>query len=322
MDQVCLSQIAESWRTPTEVALSRYDSDAHSLDDAILRTLVYADVFDYPLTSAEIHRYLIGLRASAAAIEDHLLHRDGHGARIGSISPFWFLAGRENLVWLRREREGHAERLWPAARHYGQCIATIPFVLMVALTGSLAMNNVGSPHDDIDLLIVTRNGRAWLARGLIVLLVRLARQRGIGLCPNYILSERSLALREPSLFAAHELAQMMPLYGSSFYRRLLEANAWLAGYLPNASAYVPVHVTAGPAASRGRRSLEVLLGGRLGDAVERWECERKIPRLRYEAARQGGSGATFTPDLCKGHMVDHAAVVHRQYVARLAQQGL
>ena len=49
----------------------RMDSD---LAQAILQTLHYADLFDYPLTLAELHRYLIGYRADAAAVERELAH--------------------------------------------------------------------------------------------------------------------------------------------------------------------------------------------------------------------------------------------------------
>ncbi len=42
------------------------------LKNAILQTAAYADVFDYPLTSAEIHRYLTGVRTSREAVEQVL----------------------------------------------------------------------------------------------------------------------------------------------------------------------------------------------------------------------------------------------------------
>ena len=304
------------------VALHEGRVDNRDLDEAILRTMVYADLFDYPLTDVEIHRYLIGCPVSASAVEDRLTHLDGLQKRVGFISPYWFLNGREQLVQLRQERTAFAKKLWPAARRYGRQIAAIPFVRMVALTGALAMNNATSLHDDIDYLIITQNGRVWLARGLIALLVHVVQRRGVTLCPNYILSERNLQIGEPSLFTAHELVQMVPLYGSSLYRLLLNTNAWVADFLPNASPGMPDCAAPGLMADLGRRSSEALLGGRLGDAVERWERERKIPRLRLEAVRQGGNGAIFTPDRCKGHMADHAAVVSRQYTALLTEQGL
>jgi len=302
--------------------LYSFDVAIEDLDEAILRTIAYADVFDYPLTSQEIHRYLIGHAAPAAVVEDRLAHTRLLREQLGSLSPLWFLAGRENLVALRQEREGFAASLWPVARRYGQCIAALPFVRMLGFTGALAMNNVSGPHDDIDLLVVTQSGRIWLSRGLIVVLVRLAQRQRVNLCPNYILSEHSLELGERDLFTAHELVQMVPFNGSSLYQRLLDTNAWLTDFLPNASARAPVKVAYGRMASLGQRGSELLLAGHLGDAVERWERERKIPRLRLEAAQSGGDGATFTPDVCKGHMADHASLVRRRYTARLAALGL
>ena len=39
------------------------------LKRAILQSLAYADVFDYPLTAGEVHRRLIGLAATPEAIQ-------------------------------------------------------------------------------------------------------------------------------------------------------------------------------------------------------------------------------------------------------------
>ena len=66
---------------------------------------------------------------------------------------------------------------------------------MIAVTGSLAMNNYG-PGADIDYLVVTTPGRVWIARLLLVALVRFARLSGVELCPNFILSTEVLCLHE------------------------------------------------------------------------------------------------------------------------------
>jgi hypothetical protein len=293
----------------------------HSMADAILHTLVYADLFDYPLTAPEIHRFLTRYAAPLATIEEHLSHNDLLGQRLGSIDPFWFLAGREHLVDLRQEREAYSQTLWRKARRYGRFIRAIPFVRMVSITGSLAMNNASSAQDDVDLLIVAARGRVWLARGLVILVVRLAQQMGTELCPNYVLSEHRLHLDEHSLFTAHELAQLVPLHGLDTYHRLLEDNAWIADYLPNALPRGRSMDGMGWLGRRGQWLLEAALAGSVGDAVERWERERKIPRLIQAAERSGGAEVTYTPDLCKGHVDDHASGVRDLYMERLAKQG-
>jgi hypothetical protein len=293
-----------------------------NLADAIIHTLVYADVFDYPLKSEEIHRYLTGYPAPLAAVEEQLQQNGRLSKQIRSVSPFWFLAGREQLVDLRQKRDAFSRVLWQQATRYGYLIAALPFVRMVSITGSLAMNNVSSPRDDIDLLIVMAKDRVWLARGLVILIVHLARRFGVELCPNYVIAEHRLELEAHDLFTAHELAQLFPLCGLDMYQRLLKSNAWMIDFLPNASSRQVSARETGMAVRMGQQGLEAVLSGRLGDTIERWERERKIPRLRQVAHERGGKRASYTPDLCKGHPDDHTDSVYQQYVARLIAQGI
>src|SRR6266550_6015861 len=168
---------------------------ASSLEEAAVRTVVYADVFDYPLQAAEIHRYLHGVAASWDATAAALARCCARGNVLSQRDGFYTLAGREELVDLRCRRAVQAERLWPTAVKYGHVIAGLPFVRMVAVTGSLAWNNVND-SGDIDYLIVTEAGRLWLCRWMVAALSRLARLDGVQLCPNYMVSKRALLLAE------------------------------------------------------------------------------------------------------------------------------
>ena len=53
--------------------------DPSELDLAIVSALAYADVFDYPLTVAQIHRYLVRTPATMAQVEAALALRSVAG---------------------------------------------------------------------------------------------------------------------------------------------------------------------------------------------------------------------------------------------------
>jgi hypothetical protein len=220
---------------------------------------------------------------------------------------------------VRDERRQTSAQLWPVARRWAVILGWLPFVRMVAVTGALAVDNAPK-GDDIDYLIVTAPGRVWLARGLAVLVVRLARLAGTGLCPNYVLAETALAQKRQDLFVAHDLAQMVPLIGHGVYARMRADNAWAADFLPQA-----VHplrqepdLAPGGAAGRFKALVEKMLGGRLGDALEAWERTRKLARFALAAGRPT-SAAELDADHVKGHFEDHGQPILRRFEERIQQ---
>ncbi|MGI9147384.1 MAG: hypothetical protein ACR2IK_12650 [Chloroflexota bacterium] len=284
-----------------------------SLERAIVQTVAYADVFDYPLTTEEIHRYLIGVPASRAAVRaaigtprllPEVLSRSGR---------YYTLAGREGTVETRRSRVAPATAFWRRAVRYGHRLGRLPFVRMVAVTGALAMDNIAD--GDIDYLVVTEPGRLWLSRALAIALVRVAALGGTQLCPNYFLSEHALALSERNLFTAHELAQMVPLTGIQTYQQLRALNRWTDTYLPNAGGSprrpAPLDVQPG----RARRIVEGALRTRLASPFERWEMARKMRKLGQHG--RGHAEAAFGPDWCKGHFGDHGQLTLTRHNERM-----
>src|SRR5260370_5359271 len=117
--------------------------EAVPIERAAVRAIAYADIFDYPLQAAEVHRYLHGIAATSEATESALVRCRTSGAGLGYRDGFYTLPGREGLVDTRRRRAARARTLWPAAVSYGRLMSGLPFVRMVAVTGSLAWNNVG-----------------------------------------------------------------------------------------------------------------------------------------------------------------------------------
>ena len=284
------------------------------LEQAIWRTVAYVDLFDYPLTAVEIHRYLDGLPGKATEVAKTLVGSPALAAHLAHKDGYFFLPGRESIVAIRHARKRRAQQLWPSAIRYGRLIAQLPFVRMVAVTGSLAMNNVAE-EADIDYFIVTENGRLWLTRALVIGIVRLAARRGVVLCPNYFVTESALALPERNIYTAREIVQMVPLFGCLVYQQLRQQNCWASQFMPNAAGPPALQPEELAPARWPQTVAELPLRTSLGTWLEQWEQARKIDKLRQQ--KNGSGESSFTAVMCKGHFQAHQQRTLTAYQHRL-----
>ena len=208
------------------------------MEKAILRTLAYADVFDYPLTREEIWRWLISENREKFA---HSLQFTLDSRQIRVTDGFYYLHNRKEIVKLREQREAWSQSKFKIARRVAPWLRLIPWIKLIGVTGALAMNNADK-EDDIDLLIITSKNRLWLTRGLVVSFLRLAgvyRRPGKikdKICPNMLLDGKHLSMpkKERDLFSAHEVLQMKLLWQKGrTHQRFLKANQWSKEFLPN-----------------------------------------------------------------------------------------
>jgi len=265
------------------------------LQRAILETLAYSDIFEYPLRLDELWRYLpVGAEKDDLALKLNTMHE-----YIGSRDGYYFLIGRDEIVGTRQRREAHSQTLLPHALRYGKILGALPFVRMVALTGSLAVLNV-SKNADFDYMLVTKRGRVWMARLFAMAVNRIAKLFGFTLCPNLIVSETVLEWPLHDLYSARELRQMIPITGLDVYNEVIALNRWAREFLPNAWQTSEVLKIAKVS---GWNLFEFFLNGRLGDLLEHWEMTRKIRRF----SKQPGFGeeTIFTAEVCQGNFHHH-----------------
>ena len=210
------------------------------LKKAVLSTLAYADIFDYPLKKEEIWRFLLSdIRYQILDVSKGLKELP----EVSQKNNFYFLKEREHLVLLRKKRERWSRKKLKIAKQVARCLKLIPTIKMVAVTGALAMEN-SNENDDIDLLIITSKSRLWLTRLLAVLLVELIAKRRHPadkevkdkICLNMFLDEGHLEVpkKEQDLFSSHEVCQLKVLWDKNgIYQKFLKANLWSKKFLPN-----------------------------------------------------------------------------------------
>lgn len=212
------------------------------MEKAILKTLIYSDIFDFPLKAWEIHKWLIGKRATLQQIEKSLKGLS-QKSKVKSQNDFYFLRNKKKLVEGRERREKVSEKHFKSAKFYAGFLRIIPWIKLVGVSGSLAMKN-SRKSDDIDLFIITGKNRLWLSRILILLIFELLgkrRKRGENLqkvsgklCTNILLEEDNLAQTSKNIYLVHEVLQMRVLWEKEgIYHKFLSDNDWVFKHLPN-----------------------------------------------------------------------------------------
>lgn len=215
----------------------------HRLDNGIIKTLCYADIFDFPLTENEIYqRFIADAKTSPQTIKRRLslLHQQGIVKQIG---PYFYLEGRDGIVKKRQARHHNSEQKSTLATTIAKKCAKIPYIRAVFLTGATAVKNA-TRQDDIDIMIVSAPNSLWTCRFFAIMYLELlgVRRRPHEtdatnkVCLNLMLTADALAVPKSmqNLYRAHEVVQAQPLYDpNNYWATFQNVNSWVTQYLPN-----------------------------------------------------------------------------------------
>lgn len=308
------------------------------LERSLLAALTYYDVFDYPLRIEELWRWLFvddpaeraAVAAAAPADVERMIARLAEGGAVERAGAYVTLPGRSRLVATREARRLIGEAKWRRAGRAAGALRILPFVRLIGVVNTLALDNA-RPSSDIDFLIVVERGRLWLTRLLVTAVVQALGLRRHGaliadrVCLSFYVSDGRLDLGslriEDDVHLTYWMAQFIPLYDRdgclAAYRA---ANAWVDERLPNAWSGVPPAQLGDPAALRWFRAPATLvLRGRLGQVLEGWTRrlqQRRMARRRETRLGQPTTDVLATDDLLKFHERDRRASYRDAFRAR------
>ncbi len=206
-----------------------------TLSEAEKLGVVYHDIFDYPLSFPELIKWTAGESFPGTSTDPQIAQKNG----------YFFIEGKVGIVYKRLLKRRISTKKLEIAKKAAEVLRLIPSVKMVAVTGSLAMENAGE-ESDIDLMIITKKGTLWTTRALTYLLISLSglRFRRAGtrdekdkLCLNIWFDESSLSWsnKDRNVYTAHEIGQIRPLVNKDkTYENFLRKNKWILRYWPNA----------------------------------------------------------------------------------------
>lgn len=256
---------------------------------AIARSVIYASLFDYPLTLNQLHQSLIESRQTRAEILTIFRSSELLRAMIEFREGLFFPRGREALLTERRLREARSHAFLSEHRGLLELVCALPYVRMVALSGSIAHLNLES-HGDLDLFIVTRGRRAWSVTVAVLFLAKLLRRRPT-VCANFVVTDSQLALEQQDLFAANQVIHLKPLVGERLFGEFLSANPFVARFYPNferRDIHAPP-IAVDPRLRRAKAALETLCA---------WPSllVERLCRVAYGSYLRGRASAWRSPE--------------------------
>jgi hypothetical protein len=199
---------------------------------AIAASVIYASLYDYPLTLDQLHETLI----ESDQLPSEILATFQSSVRLPQIveyrDGFFFPAGREDLIAERRHREARSRAFLDHCRPVLRVITALPFTRMVALSGSVAHRNL-ERGGDLDLFVITRGRRVWMVTVAILLITKLFGRRRI-VCANFVVADTHLELEQQDLFTANQVIHLEPLIGGEMLDDFVGANPFVRTFYPNA----------------------------------------------------------------------------------------
>jgi hypothetical protein len=216
--------------------------DQANSEKAIIKTILYSDIFNFPLTKDELWQFLISKKKVDKNSFERALQK--LSLTITQKDTFYCLNKRESIIEYRKKNIAEVQKKYRIAKSAAYYLSYIPTIYFIGISGSVAVRNVGKA-DDIDFFIITKKNTLFMTRVCILAVLeylnvrrrRNEKNSANKICVNLLIEETALSWpsEKHDLFTAHEIVQMKPLFErNNMYKKFLASNIWVKKYFPNA----------------------------------------------------------------------------------------
>jgi hypothetical protein len=307
----------------------RFESSQINYKQAVLSTLAFFDLFDYPLTQQETLDYLFQIQPD----EHHVALTLKESQRIQKRGHLYQLSDKPDQSALRHERTIISEQLWKKIAKYRWVFGLIPYVEFVGVCNNLAYNNA-SKSSDIDLFIVTKPGRMFISRLLLTGLTQFLGIRRHGskvaerFCLSFFVTSDRLNLEDIQkapldIYLAYWLKTLQPIYGDlEIYKNLIKTNSWTQNiFAQPLTPQLSKHGNAPKWAEKMKSRLEKQFNKPWGQKFEAKLTQWQLKRARLKRQKLGLSpddtSVVLTRKMLKFHNEDQRESIYKAWIQRV-----
>jgi hypothetical protein len=299
---------------------------------AILKTIAYFDLFDFPLTAEEVFEYLWQAHEASLEMVKSELENLVKNGKLETSESYYFLPGRRDLVIKRNRSAAEGEKKLRRARFAVKLISGIPFLKAIFVCNSVAAET-SNENSDIDFFIIGRTGRLWFVRFFSNLILKIfglrtgAKHSANRVCLSFFVDDKHLDLSglravNDDVYLVYWLRQLYPLYDpENYFEKIQRENVWTRTYIASQKT-LPV-ATFKP--DRFKTMCEALLANAFGDWYERLFKKIQYPKLRVELKKMAESGdkkVVISDIVLKFHETDARLEIRSKWLANCNKYDL
>ena len=301
-----------------------------ALEQAVIRTVAYFDMFEYPLTHWEVYLFLYSedrKRCTLLDIEQTLEESVLLKKKLFFQDGFVGFAGKEKTIATRQRRYVGSHHKYHIVKRFVRLAKAVPFIDLIASCNNLAFSNA-KKESDLDFFIVAKKGALPFVRLSLVLLsmVFFSRPQENShedtICLSFIIDTGhdeldSMARKEGDIYLTYWYATLIPLYvrDEASYYALEKSNAALLSRLPHHLPRTSTVLTITGTDSI-RRLFEMMWTLLRLDALHSILYSLQVKRLPKEIVdtMNNSSSVIVTPSIFKTHIHDKREHIHEAWL--------
>lgn len=298
----------------------------HDLETAIIKTLCYFDIFRYPLTDFEVHKWLWENKASLIDVQAKL-HQLAEGGKITHKDGLYFLPGNEVYIFERRKKYLQADKKYKKLKRIISLLQAVPFIRFVGACNTMHILDF-KDTSDLDVFIIVEKNRMWTARLLTTILTALIGQWRHGtrikdkVCLSFYVTTSELNLKSITLkedpYLVYWISFVVPLLDRDTYSKFWNENKWIQRHIPNS---IPQKSIARRMMKRSsfldgiRYGLERMLAKSFGRHVEKFMKRIQIQKMQQKESEPGRekSAIVITDTMLKFHEIDRKRIYREEW---------
>ncbi len=217
------------------------------IENTIIKTIVFFDIFNYPLTLFEIWKFC-NIKCKLLDIKKCL--KDNTLKNIEENIGFYHLAGKKELIQKKNTRYNSTSKKIKKAIWIAKLFKFIPWIKMIAIAGFKGPHNL-EYNGDIDFFVITKRKKIWTTRFFCVGFIKMLNLRPKinnkknKICLSFYVAENNLNLEKLMLKKKNSdktydidfvywLSGFVPIYNiGQTYEKFSKKNNWIKKYLPN-----------------------------------------------------------------------------------------